>query len=129
MNKYYFILSIGILLFSCTNDSQKKYAINHSAMIMQDLNKKDIFKYFPQDHFPPQEIRNLISSILDTCNWGTKKGGLSLVQHLQTLKSEEFRLTYDYQLNCGHLQFQFEYNINKDTPVFHYFFVRQLPIK
>jgi hypothetical protein len=113
------ITIIGFLFYSGNKKLEiNKLAEKNANYIIENLDKEEIFKEFPESNFKDREqLKNLLGGIKQNCNWSKRDGkfvDFCTMKDIGGINSTAF--IYEYYLKCDSLRFILIYNVDKEKP-------------
>jgi len=113
------LLVVGLLFYFGNKKLERnKLAEQNANYIIDNLDKDEVLKEFPEANFKDREqLKNILGGIRQNCEWKNRDGkfvDFYTMNDVGGINSTAF--IYEYYLKCDSLRFILIYNIDKDKP-------------
>jgi hypothetical protein len=108
------------LLTSCNikdKIEKQEKAQKDADFIIDNLDKSDVIKHFPESYFPKDQTEKLIKDLSENCDWSHRNGHFIDYTTIMDDGKNEIAFIYEYFLKCDSIRFILVYNIDENEPL------------
>lgn len=112
MKKY---LILFLIIFSgCVDNELKDKAQQKANLLMDNLHTEEAGKYFPEKHFPREEVKRISFEMNGYCDYSNRVGGFIDYNYESAAGTDKVIFFYEYFLKCDSLRFILKYDLQPD---------------
>lgn len=103
---------IVLLIGSCTNEKPRSIAREKADLLLEKIGKGGGAEDFPEELFPPQQTKLILSELVNHCDFANRKGVFINDYYQKNINGTDLAsFIYEFELSCDTIRFILTYQL------------------